>query len=412
MNDSEAPDADGASRAIRALSSIAAALLLASLAVPSVAVSQSTFEACVARLRTRAIEAGVQAETADRALAGVRQLERVIREDRNQPEFVATFADYFERRVTPERIETGRRLLAEHRDGLQELTTRYDVPGQYLVALWGLETNYGRMLGDVPVFDSLTTLACDDRRGEYFTVALVDALKIVDRGDMEPERMTGSWAGAMGHTQFMPAAYLAYAVDGDGDGPIDLWSSPLDALASAANYLRTLRWERGVRWGREVQLPEGFDYSAAGLARSRPLREWRALGLRDVDGRPLADLGLYAALLVPSGHEGPAFIVYENFRVLMRWNRSEHFALVVGHLADRIAGAASLRKPPVDGIAVTRDQLLRLQRELASLGYDSGVADGIPGPATRAAIRDYQRDHGLIPDGHLHAELLEALSIN
>jgi membrane-bound lytic murein transglycosylase B len=401
-----------ASKARSHASSIAAMLSLASIAVPTVAFSQATFESCIARLKARAVEDGIRAATADRVLADVRQVERVIREDRNQPEFVTTFADYFERRVTPERIEMGRRLFAEYRDELRELTSRYGVPGQYLVALWGLETNYGRMLGDVPVFDSLATLACDGRRAEYFSAALVDALEIVDRGDMEPARMMGSWAGAMGHTQFMPAAYLAHAVDGDGDGRIDLSSSPLDALASAANYLRTLRWERGTRWGREVQLPEAFDYSVAGLARSRPLPEWRMLGLRDVDGRPLADVDLEAALLVPSGHEGPAFVVYENLRALMRWNRSEHFALVVGHLADRIAGAAGLRSPPVDGIAVTRDQLLRLQLELSSLGYDSGAADGIPGPATRAAIRDYQRDHGLIPDGHLHAELLEALGID
>jgi membrane-bound lytic murein transglycosylase B len=183
-------------------------------------------------------------------------------------------------------------------------------------------------------------------------------------------------------------------------------------LASGANYLQALRWQRGVRWGREVLLPSDFDYSAAGLDQSRPLAEWRNLGLRDTNGHELGELDVDAAVLVPSGHAGPAFIVYDNFRVLMGWNRSEHFALVVGHLADRIAGAGGPRNPPVHGAAVTRDQMLRLQQRLNSLGYDSGQPDGIPGSATRAAIRDYQRDHGLIPDGHFDTDLLAALSVD
>jgi membrane-bound lytic murein transglycosylase B len=386
-------------------------LLAWAAAVPFAGFAQTPFESCVARLKTRAIDAGIQAATVERALADVRPLERVIREDRNQPEFVTTFADYFERRVTAERIETGRRLLAQYGDELSMFTARYGVPAQYLVALWGLETNYGRVLGNVPVFDSLTTLACDDRRADYFGAALVDALTMVDRGHVQPEQMMGSWAGAMGHTQFMPAAYLAYAADGDGDGRIDLWRSPLDALASGANYLSTLRWQTGLRWGREVRLPEAFDYAEAGLDRSRPLREWRALGVADVGGRALPDLDLAAALLVPSGHAGPAFIVYDNFQVIMRWNRSEHFALVVGHLADRIAGAGALRTPPVRGVAMTREELTRVQTQLTAHGYDTGTADGLPGPATRAAIRAYQRDNAMIADGHLHAELLEALDI-
>jgi membrane-bound lytic murein transglycosylase B len=325
---------------------------------------------------------------------------------------VSTFADYFDRRVTTERVETGRRLLAEHRDELDEFTQRYGVPGRYIVALWALETNYGRILGNVPVLDSLSTLACDDRRGEYFSGEVVNALRIVDRGDVEPAQMVGSWAGAMGQTQFMPAAYLEYAVDGDGDGRIDLWNSANDALASGANYLRALRWQPGVRWGREVMLPSDFDYSTAGLDQSRPLAEWRALGLRDTNGHELGDVDLDAAVLVPSGHAGPAFIVYDNFRALMAWNRSEHFALVVGHLADRIAGAGRPHKAPVHQATVTRDQMLRLQERLNSLGYDSGRPDGIPGSATRSAIRDYERDHGLIPDGHFDVELLEVLGID
>lgn len=394
------------------LKSITGLVLCTTIAVSGAAEGQSAFESCVARLKDRAVESGIRLETADRALINVRRLERVIRDDRNQPEFVSSFAEYFDRRVTPERIETGRRLFAEHREELETLTARYGVPGQYIVALWGLETNYGRILGNVPVFDSLSTLACDDRRSEYFSEELVNALRIVDRGDIEPQQMLGSWAGAMGHTQFMPASYLSYAIDGDGDGRIDLWNGTSDALASGANFLRALRWQSGLRWGREVLLPDDFDHAAAGLDGGRPLREWRALGVRDTGGRLLADLEIDAAVLLPSGHAGPAFVVYENFRALMRWNRSEQFALVVGHLADRIAGAGGLQNPPAAGPAVTRDQLLRLQERLNALGYDSGTPDGVPGSATRAAIRGYERDQGLIPDGHFDSELLEALGID
>jgi membrane-bound lytic murein transglycosylase B len=394
------------------LKSITGLVLCTTIAVSGAAEGQSAFESCVARLKDRAVESGIRLETADRALINVRRLERVIRDDRNQPEFVSSFAEYFDRRVTPERIETGRRLFAEHREELETLTARYGVPGQYIVALWGLETNYGRILGNVPVFDSLSTLACDDRRSEYFSEELVNALRIVDRGDIDPQQMLGSWAGAMGHTQFMPASYLSYAIDGDGDGRIDLWNGTSDALASGANFLRALRWQSGLRWGREVLLPDDFDHAAAGLDGGRPLREWRALGVRDTGGRLLADLEIDAAVLLPSGHAGPAFVVYENFRALMRWNRSEQFALVVGHLADRIAGAGGLQNPPAAGPAVTRDQLLRLQERLNVLGYDSGTPDGVPGSATRAAIRGYERDQGLIPDGHFDSELLEALGID
>jgi peptidoglycan lytic transglycosylase B len=390
---------------------VAAVAVAIVAALPTVAAAQTDFDACIDRLKGRALAAGISPATAERALASVQPLERVVRADRTQPEFVATFADYFARRVTSERIETGRRLLAEHRSELDRLTARYGVPGQYIVALWGLETNYGRVLGDVPVFDSLSTLACDGRRSEYFSAELINALRIVERGDVEPARMTGSWAGAMGQTQFMPAAYLQYAVDGDGDGRVDLWTSTSDALASGMRYLSALDWERGVRWGREVQLPDAFDYSSTGLDNSRSLEEWRTLGIVDVQGRPLPSLDIDAAVLVPSGHTGPAFIVYANFETLMRWNRSEHFALVVGHLADRIAGAGALRRPPVGGDAVTRAQLIAVQERLGALGYDGGPADGIPGSATRAAIRRYQLDTELVPDGHIDADLLESLQI-
>lgn len=379
--------------------------------VLSGAAAQTEFAQCIGRLERLAVERGVQPATAERVLARVEPLERVIRADRNQPEFVDTFARYLGLRVTPERVAAGRELYAEHRALLDWLTREHGVPGHYLLAFWALETNYGRVLGNVPVFDALATLACDQRRSGYFAGELVNALHIADRGDVDDRAMIGSWAGAMGQTQFMPSAYLEHAIDGDGDGKVDLWESVSDALTSAAAYLDALGWERGVRWGREVRLPEGFDYYLAGSGEGRPLSAWRELGVTDVRGRPVPALELESGLLLPSGHDGPAFLVYDNFDTIMRWNRSEFFALTVGHLADRIAGAGALAAPPPEDTPLTREQLESVQRVLNERGYDSGTIDGRLGPATRSAIRDFQRAQGMPADGFPDAPLLEALGL-
>src|SRR5690606_1853705 len=285
---------------------------LALLLAPLGATAQPEFDVCLDRLRTEAVGRGISAETADSVLPTVRQLPRVVEADRNQPEFVETFATYLGRRVTANRVSTGRAMLERYAGQLERTTARYGVPPQVIVALWGLETDFGRVIGDVPVFDSLATLACDGRRGEYFTTEFVNALRIVERG-IDAQRMIGSWAGAMGQTQFMPSNYLAYAVDGNGDGVVDLWTSVEDAFASAANLLRTFGWRPGWRWGREVRLPEGFDYALAGRDRARPLAEWSELGVATTAGDPVPPLAEQAAVLVPAGHRGPAFLAYENF---------------------------------------------------------------------------------------------------
>lgn len=393
------------------------AIWWAGLGLPAAAVAQSEelisrteFAQCLKRLERDAVERGIQPATAERVLAHVEPLERVVAADRGQPEFVDTFARYLGRRVTPERVATGRALYAEHRELLARLTREHGVPGHYLVAFWALETNYGRVLGNVPVFDALATLACDQRRSAYFTAELVDALRIADRGDVDERAMMGSWAGAMGHTQFMPSAYLAHARDGDGDGKVDLWSSVADALSSAAGYLRALGWQRGIRWGREVLLPEGFDYYLAGTG-ERSLSAWRELGVTNVEGELVPALDIEAALLLPAGQRGPAFLVYQNFDTIMRWNRSQFFALTVGHLADRITGAEALTRPPPEDTALTREQLEGVQRALKERGYDSGAIDGRLGPATRGAIRELQRELGRPADGFPDAALLEALGV-
>ncbi len=284
------------------------------------------------------------------------------------------------------------------------------MPPQYLVAFWGLETNFGAYFGKVPVPDSLATLACDQRRSGFFTGELMQALHIIDAGDITADRMVGSWAGAMGHVQFMPSVFQKYAVDADHDGRRDLWDSVPDALASAANFLHGLGWQRGLRWGREARLPDSFDYGLTGLGQHRPLSQWVSMGVTDAWGRPLPRLDIDAAVLVPSGHKGPAFLVYHNFDVIMGWNRSQFYALSVGRLADEIAGGGPLRQPPpADAMRVSRDQVRELQVELARLGFDVGKPDGIFGPATRRALSRFQQQRNLVADGNLDAEALDAV---
>jgi len=382
-----------------------------SMAATLPAIAQTDFSQCLARLERTALNEGISAGTVESILPTVEPREAVIRADRNQPEFLATFADYLGRRATNERVMRGRALYAEHRSLLDDLTRRFGVPGHYIVSFWGLETNFGSYLGNVPVFDSLSTLACDARRSTYFTEQFVNALRIVDRGDVEASVMRGSWAGAMGQTQFMPSNYLRYAIDGDGDGRVDLWNSTPDALTSAANFLNGIEWQSGIRWGREVLLPNGFDHGIAGRNQRRLLGEWRNLGVTDVAGRLLPDLDMQAAIVVPSGQRGPAFIIYDNFDVIMRWNRSEFFALTVGHLADRIAGGGPLTNPPVEDEPISRDDVVRVQQYLAENGYDSGSADGIFGSRSRAALRALQRDLELVADGFLSYELLRAIGL-
>ena len=383
--------------------------LLSSLAAP--AVGQQPFGACLDDLQTQARRAGVP-EGAVGEIAALRYQPRVIELDRSQPEFRQSFSAYLRARVSDSRVQQGREELEKQRRLLARITQQTGVPGRYLVALWGLETNYGGYLGKMPTLDSLATLACDERRSEFFRAELFLALRLMDRESLTPDAMQGSWAGAVGHTQFMPSSYYTYAVDGDGDGKVDLWRSEADALSSGANYLSRLGWQRGERWGREVRLPAEFPYAETGLGRTRLLREWRELGVRRADGRPLQDAEIEASILVPMGHAGPAFAVYPNFRVLMRWNRSESYAIAAGHLADRIAGGGGLVATlPEVATAPSAAVVSRLQERLMALGFEPGTPDGIMGPATRSALRAFQIDRALIADGYPGPETLASLGV-
>jgi membrane-bound lytic murein transglycosylase B len=348
-----------------------------------------------------AIGKGISETVVDSVLDNVSHIDRVVELDRRQPEFTQTFTQYYTRRVTPGRVATGREKLAEHRKLLERVLHDTGVPPHYVVAFWGLETNFGGYLGKIPVPDSLTTLACDGRRGEFFTNELMAALEIIEAGDVESGKMIGSWAGAMGHVQFMPSTFLRYAVDADGDGRRDLWGSIPDAIASAGNFLANSGWVPALRWGREVLLPAYFDYSLATRDVKKALSHWSEAGVSNAFGQPLPSVDLEAAILVPAGANGPAFVTYRNFEIIMRWNRSEFYALSVGRLADRIAGAGALQQPPPDdGLKLSRDLVVELQRNLGTLGYDSGKPDGIFGSGTRTALREFQRDRGLLPDGY------------
>ncbi|RFF26568.1 MULTISPECIES: lytic murein transglycosylase [unclassified Wenzhouxiangella] len=369
--------------------------------VAAVTEDPAGFDDCLVELRRAALDEGIPGALTNEVLDSLEFQPRVIELDRAQPELHQTLAAYLRSRITSARIERGRELMEQHRNLLMRLHHDYGIPGQYLVALWGMESNFGRNTGNMPTLDSLATLACDPRRSTFFRTELLFGLRLIERERLQPEAMRGSWAGAMGQTQFMPSAYYEHAVDGDGDGRIDLWNNPADALASGAKLLQSLGWQTGQRWGREIRLPEDFAYERIGAGQTRSLTEWAALGVRQADGRPLPEADMSGPVLVPMGHAGPAFLVYANFEVIMGWNRSTSFAIAVGHLADRIAGTGPLRAnfPKARQRLATAD-IATLQNQLISLGYAPGKADGILGPSTRSTLREFQLDHGLVPDGY------------
>jgi len=376
-------------------------------------VTEAEFLVCINAFSEKAKSSGISASTINNGLLNARLNTRVLELDRQQPEFSTTFADYFNRRVTDQRVEQGRALFIKHRALLDQVAKQYGVPANYLLAFWGLETNYGGYFGNISVINSLATLACDKRRSTFFTTELIAALRILDEGAIASDKMIGSWAGAMGHVQFMPSAFLKYAVDYDGDNKRDLWNSTPDAMASAANFLQGLGWQANSSWGREVKLQSNFPFLEAGLKNTKSLSEWSKLGVKSADNKALPQTDEQASLLVPAGYQGPAFLVHQNFNVIMRWNRSEFYALAVGNLADRIAGAEKLvQPPPTDAPRLHRDQVIALQEQLNQKGFNTGTPDGILGPGTRRAIGEFQHQQGIIADGFPSKEILILLGVN
>ncbi|MEW6992058.1 lytic murein transglycosylase [Colwelliaceae bacterium 6441] len=372
----------------------------------------ANFEQCKSRFQQQAQQQGFS-KTIDTVIDNLSPTERVLVLDKNQAEFAESFGQYVKKRVSNYHIQNGKKLLKKHADLFAQLQTKYGIPPQYLVSFWGLETVFGKHKGKMSVLNSIATLACDERRSDYFTAELFDLFSMIDSGRVSVKQLQGSWAGAMGHMQFMPSAYRKYAVDGDADGKVDVWQSEADALTTAANYLNKIGWQPNERWGREVLLPEHFDFESIVYDQRYPLSTFKALGIKQVNGNRLPDYKIDAELVLPNGHQGHAFLVYRNFDVIMDWNLSKNYALSVGILADKLIGAAGIRtiKNP-QPLSFSRKKMQQLQAKLNELGYETGKPDGIWGSNSRKAIRAFQIEQKLIADGFPNQEVFQSLGLS
>ena len=374
------------------------------------ATAQSAFDTWRQGFRATALAQGIPPRLFDTAFEGVSPNEAVIGFDRFQPEFSKPIWDYLDTAVSQSRIREGRQNHRRLRRLLRRIETRYKVDSEIVTAVWGLESNYGQNRGDIYTIEALATLAFDGRRARYGTRQLIAALKILQEGHVQQADMRGSWAGAMGHTQFIPTSFLALAVDYDGDGKRNIWSEdPADALASTANYLRQNGWVHNQPWGIEVVLPQGFDYSKADINNRQSAAYWRALGVIRADGAALPNYS-EASLLLPAGAGNPVFAVYKNFRVIQRYNNSVSYAMSVGNLADRLAGGGEFITPWArDAAELTREEIVELQTLLTERGFSTGGTDGVAGAKTRTAIIAFQRSLGIEADGFPSAALLARL---
>lgn len=388
------------------------AILAASfLMVSPTAMAETTeaFPEWLSGFRSEASKSGISEAVLDQALGSVTPIPRVLELDRRQPEFMLTLWRYMELYVPDARIEKGKELLQKHATLLADVEKKYGVPPRFLVAFWGVETDFGRNFGAFHMLSAVATLAHDARRADFFKTQLLSAIRLVGLGDV-PVEVKSSWAGAMGNMQFIPTTFEAYAVDFDGDGKRDLWNSLPDAFASAANYLKSVGWNPDYTWGREVRLPKDFDLSLAGLQERKKLAEWQKLGVRKIGGGSLPGADIEASLLLPAGAEGPVFLVYGNYRTIMRWNASQLYAVAVGHLADRFIGLPKLSVDKPENAHMLRfADISEMQRLLTKIGFDTGGIDGRAGPMTRDAIRNFQKSVKLPADAHPTFGLLERL---
>ncbi|WP_053144175.1 lytic murein transglycosylase [Pseudomonas sp. P97.38] len=375
-------------------------------------VPTQTFAEWQAGFRKDALAAGIRPDLFDRAFIGVSPDMSVIKADRSQPEFTRPVWEYLDGALSPLRVNKGKALIQQNAQVLQSIEQRYGVDRDALVAVWGMESNFGQFQGTKSVINSLATLAYEGRRPGFAHAQLIAALQILQQGDIAPEKMLGSWAGAMGQTQFIPTTYNTHAVDFDGDGRRDIWGSSTDALASTAHYLQSSGWQRGQPWGYEVELEKGFDYALADGTTRKPFSEWIRLGVSTYDGMPIppAERQLSAALLLPAGHRGPAFLVFDNFRAILKYNNSSSYALAVGLLSGRFSGTGLVYGQwPKDDLPLSRSERIELQTLLSTHQYDAGTPDGIIGANTRKAIRSAQQSLGWPADGYPTHKLLEAL---
>jgi membrane-bound lytic murein transglycosylase B len=369
--------------------------------------AEARFYAFLRDFRGQALQAGVMAATYDRAVSGISLNTRVEELNEKQPEFVRPIWDYLAGAISETRVNRGRELIAANAKLFARLQDRYGLPPEILTAIWGLETGYGQNEGSFNLFEALATLGYDGPRVTYARRQFIAALKIAEVEGRDPTTMTGSWAGAFGHTQFVPTTFLDHAVDGDGDGKRDVWNSPADALASAANYLKESGWRAGESWGEEVRLPEGFAYENAETDLRKPIADWEALGVRKISGEPLDGSAGEAAIFLPAGYRGPAYLVRDNFNAILKYNAATAYALAIGLLSDRFRYAPGVQASwPLDESPLDESSRTALQDGLMALGFPAGGTDGVLGRQTRAAIRDYQKSRGLPADGFATASLL------
>ncbi|MEM9637451.1 MAG: lytic murein transglycosylase [Pseudomonadota bacterium] len=372
--------------------------------------SNPGFERWISGFERRARAQGIRAATLQAAFRGVQYDPDVIRRDRNQSEFTKTIWEYLDSAASDTRIRNGKAALRKHRRKLDAIEARYGVEKEVVVAVWGLESAYGEYRGTNNIIQSLATLAYDGRRGAFFEEQLIAALKILQNGDTSPRNMTGSWAGAMGHTQFIPTSYLAYAVDFTGDGRRDIWADdPSDALASTAAYLKRFGWVKGQPWGVEVKLPRGFNYAQASRRITKTPGQWAQLGVVDMNGRAVPNYGK-ASILLPAGGQGAAFMIFKNFSVIERYNTADAYVIGVGHLSDRIKGGPAIKASwPRGDRALTFAERKEMQQRLTRAGFSTQGIDGRIGPKTIEAVRAYQRSQGLVQDGYASLSLLKRL---
>ncbi|MEE8439295.1 MAG: lytic murein transglycosylase [Micropepsaceae bacterium] len=377
------------------------------LAGGSAYAQNANFQAFIESFRSQAMAEGITAEVYDRAMTGLTPNERVVRALNTQPEFTRPMWEYIEGAVSKRRLNGGREQLAANTALFDGLESDYGVPREVLTALWALESNFGQIKGNYNLFQALATLAYDGRRQNFGRSQLIAALKISQQEGIDPSQMTGSWAGAFGHTQFIPTTFLAYAIDGDGDGVRDLWNSHADALASAASYLMRSGWRSDRDWGTEVRLPEGFNYALANADVKRSISAWSAAGVRKITDEAMPASDVQAEIILPVGAGGPAFLVTGNFDAIMRYNPATSYALAISYLSDGLRGRPGILGAwPYGEDQLSLRQRITIQEGLEDLGYPTGGADGIIGPNTRQAIRDYQSARGLTADGFPSASLL------
>lgn len=373
----------------------------------------NNFQSCLANLRSQAIAAGVSGTTYDRYTQNLTPDYSVIDKLNYQPEFSTPIWDYLSGLVDEERVELGKQKLAQYRDVLNRASQTYGVPPETIVAVWGVESNFGDISGKYPLLQALGTLSCEGRRQSYFRTEFFATMRILQRGDLTEDQLKGSWAGAFGHTQFMPSTYERLAVDFDGDGRRDLVSSTVDALASTANFLNKAGWQAGMPWGFEVKVPRGMSIDGEGRRSKKALSSWSARGVTRIDGSPLVQGALSsstsAGLMAPAGVNGPVFLVFKNFDAIYSYNAAESYGLAIAHLSDRLKGARPFATSwPTDDPGTSRAERREIQQFLINRGYDIGAVDGLIGDKTRVAIRQEQTRLGLNPSGRAGQQILRA----